>query len=352
MSYLELENITKRYGDTTAVQSITLSVDERQLLVILGPSGCGKSTLLRLVSGLERPDEGNIMLHGSDITDTPPKDRNIAMVFQDYALYPHMTVEKNLTFGLTIRHMEKREAKRRAREAAALLGIEKLLARKPEKLSGGEKQRVALGRAIVKEPSIFLMDEPLSNVDALLRGKMRAEIVRIMRDVGGTLLYVTHDQAEAMTVGDRLAVMKEGMILQVGTPHEVYARPKNIFVASFVGTPSMNFIEPEAKFHKTLLNNSAVGKTGKRENDLSPGTVMGIRPEDIIIGRGPYRGRVIFVEELGHESHVTVDAEGTSLVIRAPDNTPRIDEVVSFSVDADTIHRFDKKSGNRGEGKA
>ena len=229
MSYLSLNNISRSFGKIVALDDISLSVDRERIMAVLGPSGCGKSTLLRITAGLEVPDTGRVFLDGRDITTLSPRERNVAMVFQDFALYPHMTVEKNLTFGLTLQGMSRRDAKQKAKEAAQLLSIEDILGRKPGRLSGGQQQRVALGRAIVKNPAIFLMDEPLSNIDAQLRGRMRAELASLMREVQGTLLYVTHDQVEAMTLADTLAVIEGGRLLMAAAPREVYDRPADLF---------------------------------------------------------------------------------------------------------------------------
>ncbi len=394
MSYLKLKDISKCFGPlgnsdfikgcradsiedgndsiedsgdspqtSVALSSVNLVVEEYQIMVVLGPSGCGKSTLLRIIAGLEMPDSGRVFLAGSDITDENPKDRNIAMVFQDYALYPHMTVERNMTFGLTTRGMKKREAVKRARDAASLLGIFQLLKKKPGHLSGGEKQRLALGRAIVKSPSLFLMDEPLSNVDALLRVKMRSDISRIIKDVKGTMVFVTHDQIEAMTMGDVLAVMNDGAIEQVGTPREIYQSPKNIFVARFIGSPNMNLIEPATRLHGIIEKSLADNIVLKDNRDFSE-IIFGIRPEDILCktdsskkGKnvaGQFEGEVKHVEELGYESHVTVSALGVAGV----DITMRINvesgatplspgDVRTFSLNEKGVHFFDKSTGNR-----
>ena len=344
MSYLELKGISKRFGESIAVDSVDLEVGESQLMVILGPSGCGKSTLLRIVSGLETPDRGKVFLQGKDITEMTPRDRDIAMVFQDYALYPHMTLERNLTFGLTMRNMGRKEARERARGAAALLGIGGLLKRKPGQLSGGEKQRVALGRAIVKDPRLFLMDEPLSNIDALLRGKMRTEITRIMKELGATLLYVTHDQVEAMTMGDDLAIMKDGSIVQVAPPDKMYERPETIFVASFLGNPPMNFIRPKSAIYDKINEMSSI--KGEKYSHTA-GMVFGIRPEDIKIGQGDFVGTITSVETLGYESIVSIFAEDTSLTVRVTENPPGLNERVSFRLDIERLHPFDGQTGMR-----
>lgn len=348
MSYLSLQNLSRRFGEVVALDDISLTLERERIMAVLGPSGCGKSTLLRIAAGLEVPDEGSVFLDGRDITSLPPRERNVAMVFQDFALYPHMTVERNLTFGLTLRGMSRLEAKQKARETAKLLSIDDLLGRKPGLLSGGQQQRVALGRAIVKEPSIFLMDEPLSNIDAQLRGRMRAEIASLMRDVKGTLLYVTHDQVEAMTLADTLAVMEKGRLLQAAAPREVYDRPADLFVARFVGTPSMNIIEPGETLYRGLA-----GLLEKRA--ASPnGAILGFRPEALAVaphaGEGSsvaLDGRVIFVEEMGHENHLTVEIDGSRLVIREERLSPAPGETVTVHFDADRMHRFDAGTGKR-----
>jgi len=246
MSKVELKNVSKVYGGSVvAARNINLSVADRELLVLVGPSGCGKSTVLRMVAGLEEITEGEILFDGQVVNDLSPKERNIAMVFQNYALYPHMNVYDNMAFALKLRKYPKEEIHKRVMEAASILGIEELLKRKPKALSGGQRQRVALGRAIVRKPNVFLFDEPLSNLDAKMRVQMRTEIRRLNLDIETTMIYVTHDQIEAMTLGDRLAVMNKGEIMQVGTPLELYSRPANMFVAAFIGSPAMNFFDAE-----------------------------------------------------------------------------------------------------------
>jgi ABC-type sugar transport system ATPase subunit len=337
--YLEIHGVSKRFGRMWAVRRVDMTASEASLTVILGPSGCGKSTLLRIIAGLETPDEGRVMLSGTDITDAPPKDRNIAMVFQDYALYPHMTVEKNMTFGLTMRGVGRRDAKERARRAARLLDIEGLLGEKPGTLSGGERQRVAVGRAIVKEPSLFLMDEPLSNVDARLKAQMRAEIKRIIAGLSGTMLWVTHDQVEAMTMADTLVVMREGGVEGIGAPRELYERPTNLFIASFLGTPPMNLIPERSGLFERLV--------GERR----PGIVAGVRPEDIRVGRGELEGSVLFFEDLGPERFLTIGtgdgAAMVTLTARVFGETPRMGERVSFSIDRGRLSFFDAGTGSR-----
>ncbi|HEY8497197.1 MAG TPA: sn-glycerol-3-phosphate ABC transporter ATP-binding protein UgpC, partial [Limnochordales bacterium] len=242
MARVVLENVTKRYGNVVAVNKANLVIEDEEFVVLVGPSGCGKSTTLRMIAGLEEITEGNIYIGDRLVNDVPPKDRDIAMVFQNYALYPHMNVYDNMAFGLKLRKFPKDEIDRRVREAARMLGIEHLLDRKPKQLSGGQRQRVAVGRAIVREPAAFLMDEPLSNLDAKLRVQMRAELSKLHNRLRTTTIYVTHDQTEAMTMGDRIVVMKDGFIQQVGAPLEIYENPNNVFVAGFIGSPAMNFL--------------------------------------------------------------------------------------------------------------
>ena len=295
-------------GDTPAVDRFSLEVSDGEFLVLVGPSGCGKSTTLRMVAGLELPTSGSIHIGERDVTRLPPKDRDIAMVFQNYALYPHMTVRENLSFALKLRHVPKDEIKRRTEEVAETLGLTPYLARLPKALSGGQRQRVALGRAIVRNPSVFLFDEPLSNLDAKMRVEMRAEIIRLHRRLGATMIYVTHDQTEAMTMGTRIVVMNGGRIQQAAAPMDVYAHPANTFVASFIGTPPMNLFPPGV---------------------LDLGRIVGVRPENIMIARGDSgasNGRrqgigatVDLVEPLGSETlvHCITDDRHIKVTVRA-----------------------------------
>jgi ABC-type sugar transport system ATPase subunit len=329
MEYLEVRGVSRRFEESVAVRSVDLLAARGSITVILGPSGCGKSTLLRMIAGIETPDEGRIYLSGRDITDSPPKDRNIAMVFQDYALYPHMSAEKNITFGLTVRGVSRKEARERAARAARLLG----------------RQRVAVGRAIVKDPSLFLMDEPLSNVDAQFKSTMRIEIARLIRDLKGTMIWVTHDQVEAMTMADTLAVMKEGAIEAVGRPRELYERPPNLFVAGFLGSPPMNIVPTGSAMYGRLTEGNRIG--------AGDGRVIGVRPEDVVIGGRKFEAVVIFCEELGFESRLTLEvAEGArryNLSARVADNPPRVGRTVRFSIDKRRLHFFDGNTGRRVE---
>src|SRR5215470_8672272 len=321
MAAIVLDGITKRFSDgTTAVRDLDLSIADGELMVLVGPSGCGKTTALRMVAGLEEVTGGTILIDGQPVNDTEPRDRDIAMVFQSYALYPHLSVYENMAFSLKYRKTPKAEIRRRVEEAARILELEPLLARKPRQLSGGQRQRVAMGRAIVRQPRAFLMDEPLSNLDAKLRVQLRAEIARLQRSLGVTTIYVTHDQTEAMTLGSRVAVIRHGELQQVAPPQELYLRPANLFVASFIGSPAMNLIEagvepgdggPWACFgpHRLAIGEKAVGEHPALERYLGQKVVLGIRPEhleDASLARDAAPGSVIEVtvelrEELGSE---------------------------------------------------
>jgi len=307
MAEVKLTGVRKVYakGDRPAVENFSLVVRDGEFLVLVGPSGCGKSTTLRMVAGLELPTCGRIEIGGRDVTDLPPKDRDIAMVFQNYALYPHMTVRENLSFALKLRRMPKAEIERRVSAAASALGLAPYLSRLPKALSGGQRQRVALGRAIVREPAAFLFDEPLSNLDAKMRVEMRAEIIRLHNRLGATMIYVTHDQTEAMTMGERIVVMSEGRIQQVAPPLELYERPANRFVAGFIGTPPMNLFPP---------------------GTMSPHRTIGLRPEHLTVkpiaeaGEADMPAEVDFVEPLGSETlvHVVTGPMKFRAVVRVP----------------------------------
>lgn len=289
MAQVTLRNIYKRFDKVVAVNNLSLDIHDKEFMVFVGPSGCGKTTTMRMVAGLEEITDGEILIGDRIVNDVSPKDRDIAMVFQNYALYPHMTVYENMAFGLKLRKVPKAEIQKRVDEAAKLLGIEPYLQRKPKALSGGQRQRVALGRAIVREPQVFLMDEPLSNLDAKLRIQTRAEIIKLHRRLGITTIYVTHDQVEAMTMGDRIAVMKDGFLQQCDAPMEVYAHPANMFVAGFIGTPSMNFIPATLKKSEGgyVIDTGAFSiaappaQAGKLENYVGKEVMFGIRPADI-----------------------------------------------------------------------
>ena len=304
MAHIDFDRVTKRFGDVEAVSDLSLHVDDGDFLVLLGPSGCGKSTLLRMLAGLEEPSEGVIEIAGEPVNNVEPKDRDIAMVFQSYALYPHKTVRANIEFPLRPRKVPKDERRVMAEEAADQLGLTPLLERKPGQLSGGQRQRVAMGRAIVREPSAFLMDEPLSNLDAKLRVQMRSEIGMLQQRLGTTTVYVTHDQVEAMTMGDRIAVMNEGRLEQVGTPEELYDEPANRFVGGFIGSPPMSFLPWD-------------------------GVTVGVRPEHVLPWRegllGPIDGRVAYVEALGRETLVGVDVDTGARLVTVVEGRARLE---------------------------
>ncbi len=360
MAKVEFRDVDKIYpGDVKAASDINLTVEDRELLVLVGPSGCGKSTVLRMVAGLEEATSGHIYFDGQDVTDLPPKDRDIAMVFQNYALYPHMNVYDNMAFGLKLRRFPKDDIAERVHEAARILGIDQLLERKPKALSGGQRQRVALGRAIVRKPSAFLFDEPLSNLDAKMRVQMRTEIRKLNLEIKTTMIYVTHDQVEAMTLGDRLAVMDKGTIQQVGTPIDLYNTPVNRFVGSFIGSPAMNFVEGEIEGGNggTMFRTSFT--TLPVPDRFRPAIknrrlTLGVRPEDISLsvpdgagGRFHQAEAVIDVSEtLGNEMIFHIDAGEQRLVIREdPDVKGAHGDKVRLSIDLDRVHFFDGETG-------
>ena len=333
MASLTFKKIKKVYEkNVTAVQEFNLEVADKEFIVLVGPSGCGKSTTLRMVAGLEEISEGEMYIDDIMVNDVPPKDRDIAMVFQNYALYPHMTVYENMAFALKLRRMDKKEIDRKVKEAAGILGITELLQRKPKALSGGQRQRVAIGRAIVREPKVFLMDEPLSNLDAKLRNQMRAELIKMRQSVNTTFIYVTHDQTEAMTLGDRIVIMKDGYIQQIGTPQQVFNHPANLFVAGFIGTPQMNFfdarLEKSSGSYQVMLQDVTIPVTEDmnvklQASGIEPQDVtLGVRPEHISIARhdeeGAIRACVDVSEMMGSELHLHVSVDGRDAIIRVP----------------------------------
>ena len=369
MSSVTFDQVTKRYGDVTAVDRLDLEVVDGEFIVLLGPSGCGKTTALRMVAGLEDITEGKLAIGDEIVNDVEPGDRDISMVFQSYALYPHMTVAKNIESPLLVRkvhvdgpdrparRLTKGERAERIAEAARILGLEPYLDRKPKALSGGQRQRVALARAIVSRPKAFLMDEPLSNLDAKLRAQTRTELVDLQKRLATTTIYVTHDQVEAMTMAHRIAIMADGRLQQVGTPGEVYAAPANLFVAGFIGTPPMNILEGQI-----VLDDGqaavAVGDLRIPVGDLDATrqrlgsrrkVEIGIRPEELSFGDGPLPATVTAVEWLGHESLVSVDLAGHRVVVRSETATalPRVDERVQLSVDPAHVHLFDAETTDR-----
>ena len=360
MAKVELKGIGKVYdGNVRAVDNANITIEDQEFVIFVGPSGCGKSTTLRMVAGLEDISEGELYIDQELMNDVPPKDRNIAMVFQNYALYPHMTVYDNMAFGLKIRKTDKAEIERRVNEAARILDIEKLLDRKPKALSGGQRQRVAVGRAIVRNPKVFLFDEPLSNLDAKLRVQMRAEISALHHRLKATMIYATHDQVEAMTLGDRIVIMRDGFIQQIGTPQEVFDKPANLFVAGFIGTPQMNFFDAELKRDGDKYTVEVCGEQVKLtedkqaallRNDVKSGPVtLGIRPEHIVLAKtGGIPARVDVSEMMGSSVHLHLTAAGHDAVVIVPtlelDAIPSYGQQVSLELHEDSIHLFDRES--------
>jgi multiple sugar transport system ATP-binding protein len=356
MATVELRNISKVFeGGVKAVDNANLTINDKEFVVLVGPSGCGKTTTLRMVAGLEEISSGELYIDGRLMNDVAPKDRDIAMVFQNYALYPHMTVYDNMAFGLRIRKYPKAEINTRVHEAAQILDIEELLDRKPKALSGGQRQRVAVGRAIVRKPKVFLFDEPLSNLDAKLRVQMRAELSALHHRLQATMIYVTHDQVEAMTMGDRIVVLKDGLIQQIGTPLGLYNTPVNRFVAGFIGSPPMNFM----KVHLKQEGNKMTADEGTFKIELTPqqtealrsyvgkDVIFGIRPEDLIYSEVPEKTnniptKVEVVEPLGAEIHLWVSTKNNQIVARAaPRFVFHVGDGASLHPDMNKIHFFD-----------
>jgi multiple sugar transport system ATP-binding protein len=354
MSGVRLDNVSKVFGDVRAVDRLRLDIEPGEFVSILGPSGCGKTTLLRMLAGLERPSEGRISIGDRVVNDVSPADRNIAMVFQSYALYPHMSVGSNIEYPLKKRRVPKHERKQRVEQAAELLQLEALLDRKPRELSGGQQQRVALGRALVRDPEVFLMDEPLSNLDAKLRSHMRAELIELHRRIGRTMIYVTHDQLEAMTMSNRIAVMHEGRLQQFASPEEIYARPANDFVAGFIGMPPMNLIdgtlsrkESAAIFRKDGWK-LELGQDASRDTGSEQSVRIGFRPEHLLLTDSGDEARVTVVEPTGHELIVVFDLHGNRIVGRLdPELRLKPDDVVRVAPRRDRIHVFAAADGMR-----
>lgn len=361
MATIDLKNIYKSYdgGDTNAVTDFNLNIEDKEFIVFVGPSGCGKSTTLRMIAGLEDISEGDLVIDEVKVNDLPPKDRDIAMVFQNYALYPHMSVYDNMAFGLKLKKFKKEEIDKRVQNAASILGLQEYLKRKPKALSGGQRQRVALGRAIVRDPKVFLMDEPLSNLDAKLRVQMRAEIIKLHKRLQSTTIYVTHDQTEAMTMATRIVIMKDGFVQQVGSPKHVYDHPVNMFVAGFIGSPAMNFLEGklvENKFHigETVLTvpegtMKKIRQGGYTDKEL----VLGVRPEDI-------HSEVLFTDSFPDSTfHLPIEVaemngadvilysnlDGQEVVARVDsrDNVS-VGDRLKVAIDMNKVHFFDKES--------
>ncbi len=359
MGQVVFEGVTKRFGDVAAVANLDLEIEDREFLVLLGPSGCGKSTALRMVAGLDEPTEGTIRIGDRVVNDVEPKDRDMAMVFQSYALYPHMTAQQNIDFPLKSRKVPKAERVRLVKEAADVLGLTDLLDRKPGQMSGGQRQRVALARAIVRRPEAFLMDEPLSNLDAKLRIQTRTELIELQRRLETTVVYVTHDQVEAMTMGQRIAIMKDGILQQVAPPLEVYARPANLFVAGFIGTPPMNTLRGTPRVEDgTMVIETSTGRIplpphhrAAVEAAGSTEVVVGVRPEQIeLADDGPLPARVSVVEALGYEVHLICRlVDGQPVTVRLPRDHPIPAEGsnVTLATAIDHLHLFDAQTGAR-----
>ncbi|PWK62352.1 ABC transporter ATP-binding protein [Roseicyclus mahoneyensis] len=347
MTQLILRDLVKRYGDTEVLHAINLSVDQGEFVVLVGPSGCGKSTTLRMIAGLEEISSGIIEIGGRVVNNLEPKDRNIAMVFQNYAIYPHMTVRRNIGFGLKTSKLSKPEKDARIDEVAGILGMTEYLERKPAQLSGGQRQRVAIGRAMVRDPAVFLFDEPLSNLDAQLRTQMRLEIKKLHTRVGKMMIFVTHDQVEAMTLADRIVIMKDGHIQQIGTPAQVYHEPANTFVAQFIGAPQMNLLDATGTGTGVRLWNGA--EIAVPGITLAPGRKLrfGIRPEDLTSGaEGLLSGTVTVAEPLGAETLIYVDVGGVEVTATAPGRTPpRAGDKIGLSLSGEAAHLFDADSG-------
>ncbi len=363
MASLSLKGIHKRYPNGfEAVKDFNLEIEDKEFIIFVGPSGCGKSTTLRMIAGLEDISEGELCIDGKVVNDVEPKDRDIAMVFQNYALYPHMTVYDNMAFGLKLRKTPKDEIDKKVREAARILDLEKLLDRKPKALSGGQRQRVAMGRAIVRNPKVFLMDEPLSNLDAKLRVQMRIEIAKIHQSLGATIIYVTHDQTEAMTLGTRIVVMKDGVVQQVDTPQNLYEKPQNLFVAGFMGSPQMNFIDAtiEVKGDEVFANTSGLSiplPPAKAKKVIDGGyngkvVTLGIRPEDVYdsevmvaSSKAAFEATIKVYELLGAEVYLYFDLGDFPITARVDSRTTaRTGSKVKFAFDVEKLHVFDKET--------
>ena len=359
MASVTYQNVFKRFGDFVAVNDLSIEIEDKEFVVFVGPSGCGKSTSLRMLAGLEEISEGDILIGDRVVNDVPPKDRDIAMVFQSYALYPHMSVYDNMAFGLKLRKTPKAEIERRVNDAADILGLKPLLDRKPKALSGGQRQRVAVGRAIVREPDVFLMDEPLSNLDAKLRVSARAEISKLHQRLGTTFIYVTHDQVEAMTMGDRIMVINEGELKQIDSPRSLYNTPDNLFVAGFIGSPSMNFFDATLVAEEGVIYADAgdfrIHTPEKRKeiygDYVGKEVILGIRPENIHgtpyippdIDSAPMKAQVEVVELLGHELNLFLNSGKYSLVAIVDTRlAPAVGSEVDLVINVDTMHLFDK----------
>lgn len=351
MTDLKIKNLKKSFGSNTIINNISFEVSEGEFCILLGPSGCGKSTILRLIAGLEPQDSGEIFIGGREVSDLTPKERDVAMVFQSYALYPHMKVFENIAFPLKIRKISKEKIEKKVQDVARLLDIEEFLDRRPAELSGGQRQRVALGRAIVRNPKLFLFDEPLSNLDARLRTAMRIELAGLHQRLKTTMIYVTHDQIEAMTLGEKIILLEQGKIQQIGTPREMYEKPENLFVAAFIGSPQINLIEGRVSdenngifFRSDGFLLDLKGEEGlKKYKDHE--VTMGIRPESLILGDGPIHGEIELVEHIGSEAFVYLRAQSIKSRIAAkapPDFRGEPGEKISLKPNITALHFFYK----------
>ena len=348
MAKINLNNIKKSFGKNTVIQDLSVDINDGELIVIVGPSGCGKSTLLRMIAGLEEVNSGDIVINDKNVNNLEPMERNIAMVFQNYALYPHMTVFENMSYGLKIQKTPKDEINSRVKEAAEILELSELLERKPNQLSGGQRQRVAMGRAIVRKPDVFLFDEPLSNLDAKLRVQMRLEIKKLQRKLNVTSLYVTHDQVEAMTLADKMIVMNEGNVEHIGTPLDVYQQPKSLFTAQFIGSPAMNILKGTADGNEIKIGDFKI----KSENSYSGEVNFGIRPEHLTIDdNGPIKAAVEFIELIGSNTliHCRIKNSNEVIVVSIPgiiqENFSR--KEIKLNFDQSKIHLFNTKDNSR-----
>ncbi len=361
MSYVDFTSIGKKYenADSYSVTDFNLNIEKGEFIVFVGPSGCGKSTTLRMLAGLEEITEGDLMIDGVRVNDVHPKDRDIAMVFQNYALYPHMTVAENISFGLKIAKMPKEEIQKKVDWAAEVLGLTEYLKRKPKDLSGGQRQRVALGRAIVRNPKVFLMDEPLSNLDAKLRVNMRNEITKLHRDLKATTVYVTHDQVEAMTMADRIVVLKDGIIQQIGTPMDLYNKPENLFVAGFIGAPQMNFFNVNLSEDKIMFEDGSsleLPEGIRKQIGKKTEFILGIRPEHVSIDKlaldnfpgQVMRKEIINLEKMGNENHVFMKVGTSEVILKVPSRmTEDLGDELAFMININKCHFFDKETENR-----
>ena len=350
MSAIKIEKINKYYGDNHIIKDVSLEIKSESFTVLVGPSGCGKSTILRMIAGLEDINSGTIAIDGTVVNDLAPKERNIAMVFQSYALYPHMTVFNNMAFGLKLEKRSKDEINERVHEAAKILQIEDYLERKPKQLSGGQRQRVAIGRAITRKPKVFLFDEPLSNLDAALRVQMRVELAKLHDQLDATMIYVTHDQTEAMTMADEIVIMNGGIIEQIASPNDIYEKPNNLFVADFIGSPAINLIKGEVTDKGTIKLKSQ--ELPHQKSNLSPNqkVVYGIRPTDVkIVENSNVKAEVILVETTGSETHIIALLDDNEFrIVQAGGRTSiKIGDKVSLEFDISKAHTFDQNTTKR-----